>query len=274
MSLSSLRLRVIHHHRFHRFARPLWQVAIVVGRSLGIRQSDERLASDSQRYWSGVIDSEAGMAHVRQGGVGDEVYRELGAQAVARIERFAGALGRSLDGLAVLEWGCGGGANLVALADRVDRIVGIDVAPDVLACARDELIRAGRPEAELHCIPVDAPEAALELLSDPVDLFICLYVIEIMPSTSHVRRVLRVARSWLRPGGMAIVQVKYRTTDPRTASRKFAYAVAPSSMTTFGIDEFWELAEAEGFVARHVELEPLQPLVNEEHYAYYLLTNP
>jgi hypothetical protein len=45
-------------------------------------------------------------------------------------------------------------------------------------------------------------------------------------------------------------------------------------MTTFRIEAFWQLAERVGFRPLVVVLQPEQPLVHDERYAYFLLEAP
>lgn len=75
------------------------------------------------------------------------------------------------------------------------------------------------------------------------DTFICLYVFELLPSVEDVKRILRIAERMLVPGGVAFVQTKYHTADWRPRAYKRDYAHNLSTMTSFGIDEFWSLAK-------------------------------
>ncbi len=70
---------------------------------------------------------------------------------------------------------------------------------------------------------------------------------------------------------MAMIQVKYRTAEHRTASRRWGYVKNLAHNTTYGIDEFWLEAEASGFRPKLLSLVPKQPLVREERYAYFAL---
>jgi SAM-dependent methyltransferase len=118
-------------------------------------------------------------------------------------------------------------------------------------------------------VPVDRPEAASELVGGQVDLFLCFYVFELLPSQEHARRVLEEAARLLRPGGLAVIQVKYQTRSPLTRSRTWAYRRGLASMTTFPIDVFWSLAEDCGFVPHSIRLVPRNHL--DARYAYYCL---
>lgn len=70
----------------------------------------------------------------------------------------------------------------------------------------------------------------------------CFYVFELLPGQEYAERLLDVVRDLLSPDGMAVIQFKYATADPRSRSRRRAYRRDVASMTTFGIPEFWEIA--------------------------------
>jgi len=120
---------------------------------------------------------------------------------------------------------------------------------------------------------VDAadPEAALGRVQGPCDLFISTYVFELLPTPEYGIRVLRIAYELLAPGGMAMVQIKYKEANLTTASRRWGYARNLAWNATYRIEEFWLLAQECGFSPKMVTLLPEQPLVNDRNYAYFLL---
>ncbi len=107
--------------------------------------------------------------------------------AVARntpgVARLRGRLVDALDpqpGETVVEMGCGTGANLPALRDRVGpsgRVVGLDFAPGAVALARERTARWGNvavARADARHPPVDAADRVLAafvvgMLGDPAD---------------------------------------------------------------------------------------------------------
>ncbi len=84
---------------------------------------------------------------------------------------------------------------------------------------------------------------------------------------------LRVAADLLRPGGMAIIHIKY-TTSLGNQSRRWGYWFGVASMTSYRLDEFWESAKACGFASHAIHLMPEDQLVKHERYAYYALIKP
>ena len=119
-------------------------------------------------------------------------------------------------------------------------------------------------------VDVAAPETALaEIGPASCDLFLCLYVMELVPSQSYGLRLLDIAAQLLAPAGVALIQTKYTTTATTSQSRRRAYRRDLANMTTFPIDEFWIEAGNRGLRPLAVALVPRDPL--DERYAYYLL---
>jgi hypothetical protein len=90
-----------------------------------------------------------------------------------------------------------------------------------------------------------------------------------------------IARIWAAPvghcaqaacsGSIALIQIKYETHESRTKAPRWGYCTNLANMTTYPIDRFWELAVEAGFRPKAVSLQPKQPLINDERYAYFLL---
>lgn len=83
-------------------------------------------------------------------------------------------------------------------------------------------------------------------------------------------RVLEVAHDLLAEGGLAIVQIRY-VTDWKSKSKRFSYQRNFVTMTAYSLDNFWYDAEEKGFVSKAITLVPKQPLVDDGHYAYFIL---
>ncbi|WP_327633736.1 class I SAM-dependent methyltransferase [Kribbella sp. NBC_00482] len=240
---------------------------------LGFGHSQERLVDDAKTYW---VDGTAeptwrGFSHFRDAGV----FQTTDWTAVGRehwdlfqhLEQVRGADERYSR---IVEWGCGGGANALAFAPHCDEFVGVDVNPQTLdECGRQ---LAAVPTTKFTPILADMsnPEAAAGQIGD-VDVFLCLYVLELVPSPEYGLRVMQIAHDRLKAGGVAFVQTKYQTANWRTASRRHRYRGSRASgMTSYPIDTFWTQATDLGFQPEACYLVPHNSL--DERYAYYLLS--
>lgn len=243
---------------------------------LGLLDSEQKLASDSQHYWSKPeTEAQRFNSHWRgQGEFSDDArWLAIGRQHLDLFEQFSRALELKRPLQRIVEWGCGGGANAVHFGPLTSEFVGVDIAQASLdECGRQLASAAPQTRYVPLLLQVENPEAAITALEGRCDLFLCVYVFELLPSPAYARRILRVASQLLSPDGMALIQIKYRTADRRTASRGWNYVRNLAHNTTFGIDEFWMEAEAAGLRPRLLSLMPTQPLLREERYAYFALS--
>jgi methyltransferase family protein len=249
------------------------QVASIVDRAGFVAEPLDRRARDAADYWTDA--DKPGWqvnSHWRgAAGFADEGrWRAIGAEHLAMLDELAppdwsgrhGSLGR------VVEWGIGGGANAVAFAPRSREFVGVDVSSDNLAEAGRQLAATGTPYVPVLS-SVDDTTAAVAAIGPTCDLFLCLYVLELVPSREHGLAILDAARDVLRPGGVGLIQAKYRTASWRTRSRGRRYDRNLANMTTYDIEELWSACTARGLRPHAVRLVPRNDL--DERYAYFVV---
>ena len=244
--------------------------------TVGLAQSDDRIVADAQAYWESPSSSHRWRSdsHWRGSSVfdGTDLWDRVGAHHLELFDRMSRLVGPERPLGTVLEWGCGGGANAVAFAPRCAAFVGVDISRDSIdECAAQMAASTDTPFQGV-VVDVSEPEAALTHLTGPCDLFLCVYVFELITSQEYGARLLRIAHSALIPGGLAFVQIKYGTGSFWTRSRRRSYRTALADMTTYRIDEFWQLAESCGFRPEGVHLMPHTDL--DHNYAYFLLSKP
>ena len=99
----------------------------------------------------------------------------------------------------LLDAGCGAGAGFEAIGRRIapDRILAVDVDRAQLAHARDEIARARRPIALVHC-----DLRRLPLGTASIDVVLCHQTLH---HASDQVAVLRELRRVLRPGGILLL---------------------------------------------------------------------
>jgi len=121
-------------------------------------------------------------------------YAGQRAIAQALLEPALRRLSPGAPRAAILDAGCGTGANLVRL-ERVGRAVGVDLAPEALAFCRQRRVRAAR--ADLRALPF--PDDAFDVVTS----FDVLYHAWVADDAAAVVELVRV----LRPGGLLLVRV-------------------------------------------------------------------
>lgn len=243
--------------------------------SAGVRDSPRKLAGDAQQYWatpsSGRWRSDS---HWRESDVfaDNDMWHVVGRTHLELFDRLARVVEHKEQLGVIVEWGCGGGANAVSFAPRGSSFIGVDISQDSLdECARQVAAVTSTPFRSV-LVDVAEPEAALPRLGEPCDLFLCVYVFELIPSPEYGLRLLQIAYRSLAPGGLAFIQVKYDTGAYQTRSRRRSYRTGIADMTTYRIDRFWALATESGFRPEVVHLVPKNEL--DERYAYFLLSKP
>lgn len=238
---------------------------------LGWYEPEEKLARDAQAYWDQPPAGKRDLyAHWKSGFDDSATWEAIGRE---NFESFRSHLPASCQRDrwgSVIEWGVGGGTNALHFARVADRFHGVDISQSTLDECGVQLRNAGITNFAPVLLRVDEPEAALTKITQPCDLFTCFYVFELLPSPAYGARILKIAHQLLRPGGLAYIQIKY-TTTANTRSRRWGYRFGVANMTTYCIDEFWQLAADVGFKPHSVWLMPRQQLVGDERYAYFML---
>ena len=242
---------------------------------VGLGQPESRLARDSQSFWNGPLhdDSWRNNSHWQDGSAfaDDNAWRAVGQGHLDLYEHFARAVQYDRPLGRVVEWGSGGGANAVHFAPRSQEYVAVDVAADSLVeCERQVRAVCDTPFTAVLADVAD-PEAAARRVPQPCDLFLCCYVLEMVPTPEYGLRLLRIAHDLLADDGLALIQIKYRTASWRTRPRRRRYrSTTAASMTTYRIEEFWTAATSCGLRPELVTLVPKNDL--DERYAYFLLS--
>lgn len=268
----------------HRLTAPLARaLKKVINRGaqvLRVRQSQGRLERAAQRHWNRYWDHDGrpratNDGHWRGRGpfVDDARWLNIGRRTSRRYSQMTAAIGFPDHVDRIVEWGVGGGANAIHFARLCDSFTGVDVAQASLDESARQMEAEGLDNFEPVLIDVSDPEAATQVI-DVCDVFLCLYVFELLPTPSYGERILRVAFDLLRPGGVAFIQIRYQTDSPLTRAKGFAYSLNMVNMTTYRLDDLWRIATECGFEPQLIKLVPWDPVVEDERYAYYLLRKP
>ncbi len=249
-------------------------------RLVGGGQSERALISESQRYWT----------HGRTAGVPLEDYShwlgfgpwkdrghwlKLGRVHFQMFERLCLVAGASRPIRRIVEWGSGGGANAIHFIREAEEFCGIEISDASLKECQRVLSEAGYRGFVPVLIRADAPERALTAAGTGFDFFLSTYVFELLPTKSYGERVLRVAYDLLRPGGLALIQIRYDDGSARSAPKKLDYQRHACRFTSYRVDEFWNIIRAIGFRPEYVTLVPdWAEGFSGDLYAYFAMAKP
>ncbi|PVZ03948.1 class I SAM-dependent methyltransferase [Actinomycetospora cinnamomea] len=260
------------HRRLHRERERTRELYERTLGAVGARHTEGRLIADAAEYWADRDDPRwSDQSHWRGGSVIDrERFDAIGAEHLALFDRLAATVGGAPDLGCVLEWGVGGGANAVHLAPRAQRFIALDINPDSPAEASRRIAETCATPVTEVVVDVGAPETVRDHVpAGSVDLVVCLYVLELVPSPEYGLRVMRLAAELLRPGGLAFVQIKYSTGSASTTSPRRNYRYFHANMTTYRLEEFWTAMEGVGLRPLVMTLVPENTL--DRNYGYLLL---
>ena len=241
---------------------------------LGFTHSGGRLTRDSWQYWSGTRDD--GLlndSHWRKGTKFEDtaLWAAMGQEHLQLFQRLRRTTVEPAPLKRIVDWGCGGGANAVSFAPLAQEFIGVDIVADnVDECERQVALACSTPFFKVVA-DIARPEETAREIPRPCDLFLCLYVLELVPTQAYGLRLMRIAYDLLAPGGQAFVQVKYATGSWRTRPRRRSYRSSVAGIT-YRIDEFWTAMANIGFRPEAVTLVPKNEL--DERYAYFLLSKP
>ncbi len=122
---------------------------------------------------------------------------------MAFIERHV-----SLTGKKVVDIGCGGGLAAEAMARAGAKVVGIDMACDVIEMAKLHALESGL-NIDYRCVTA---ETLAETLPGHFDVVTCLDMLEHVPEPAQI---VRAAAQLLKPGGWAFFSTLNRTLKAR-----------------------------------------------------------
>ena len=154
----------------------------------------------------------------------DGARAEFWATGEAHVERLAATFrthfGRELAPGRGLDFGCGVGRVLLPLARRSRHVVGVDVAPGMLAEARGAAAAAGL------AVPERIEFAStLTGLVGPFDLVHSFIVLQHIPAADGMRRISELL-ALLAPGGLAVLHVPYAKPGESAARAALRWARA------------------------------------------------
>lgn len=248
-------------------------------RSSRRQQTEEELIRDSAEYWS--RGDRAGVdlkdySHWQGAGPWQDKDRwlQLGRPHVRLYEKLRQVTATAPAGR-IVEWGSGGGANAIHFIQGAREFCGIEISQASLDECRRVLLEADFDSFRAVLIDAEAPEQALQQAGDGYDFFLSAYVFELIPSQAYGERILRIAHQLLRPGGLALVQIRYDDGSERSTQKSRDYFRDSTRFTSYRIEQFWATLENIGFVPEFVWLARNQTdEFSGDLYAYFGMRKP
>jgi len=185
---------------------------------------------------------------------GERAFHNIGSVILADFKQFLRMIDHEMPASpTVIEWGPGGGSNLLAWRDVAAHYVGVDISGRNLNEAERVLnLQEGHKTAFQKVVLEDAP-TSIESQLPPVDIILSTAVFQHFPSKEYGAEVLKLMARVAKPNALALIQIRFdngaRPFLPKSIDEykeKFATA------TSYKLDEFWDLAVEAGFEPQFV----------------------
>ena len=164
-------------------------------------QRDWDCYASTDPFWAILTDPNR-----KNGGWDEETFFETGRQEISELMEYLATLGSGLARGSALDFGCGVGRLSRALAGYFDEVVGLDIAPTMIALARAHNAHLGR----CTFLENSGPDLAA-VRGRNFDLIYSSITLQHMPprySRQYVRNLLEL----LAPGGQFVFQLAGEST--------------------------------------------------------------
>jgi len=170
-----------------------------------------RLLREAHEVWNRT--SEPGYhrawAHWREG-KGEVFWKKRARDHKRRFQRIQDLSGKRLGGGFAVEWGVGGGLNLLALHGHFTAFYGIDISEPTL----QECCRRAQEAHVSNFIPVwldiSQPASALTTVAPGTCAFaLSTACFQHFPSKEYAAEVVKVLYDMLQPGGLCMIQYRW-----------------------------------------------------------------
>ena len=233
------------------------------------KESEKKIANDAGQYWSKSEESKKiqDLSHWRGAGRWNEgEWQKIGEHHFTLLKRLCTYSNISLESVrSMLEWGPGGGSNVVRFSENMSTIYGVDISRSNLDECSRQLEKINFKKFYPVLIPPEDPDSCLNQIKEPVDLFLSTAVFQHFPSKEYGIRIMSVAYELLKPGAVAIIQIRYDNSKRHYHSKKRNYRHNAVTFTSYGLDEFWDICASIKFTPLYIHLE------SAINYAYYYL---
>ncbi len=234
-----------------------------------VPEKEDKISNDAKKYWSSSQENSTiqDLSHWRGSGrwCDDESWNKIGKKHFFMYKKLCDLTEMTGQIRSMIEWGPGGGANLIWFSKELNKIYGIDISsPNLDECER-QLMENEYFGFNKVLIPANSPEDCVDLIKPDVDFFLSTAVYQHFPSKEYGIKVTKLAYKLLSNQSIALIQIRYDDGSNRFAPKTRDYYQNAVNFTSYKIEEFWNIANEIGFKPIAIYLKP------EVNYAYYFL---
>lgn len=165
----------------------------------------------SQEFWNKKNVGKKSLAHWKGIGMWKKEARwtEMGDKNLHKFYELVTIVDRNRDSYSkMIEWGVGGGANVLAFAKHFKKIYGVDIGTDTLDECAYQCRKCEIKSFSPILINASNPEKVLDQINTPMDFFFSRAVYQHFPSKEYGVRITEIAYKMLRDKGLAMIQIR------------------------------------------------------------------
>lgn len=237
-----------------------------------MRSENSTLETEAHDFWSSSMDNPQIKDYSHWPGEGRWTdlaeWEKIGLNHLQCYRELCALVEKSVKGHLMIEWGPGGGSNILGFSPYFDKIYGVDISQANLDRCKDYMFQKGVENFVPVPIDISTPEVVKGIIESPLDFFLSTAVFQHFPSKDYGVKVLELAFDILKSGGLALIQTRYDNADPKFKSKNSNYSENVITFTSYTLDEFWGYLLKAGFIPLAVKLDP------DVNYAFYLIKKP
>jgi len=230
-------------------------------------EPERKLAEDARQFWSGNDGRRRDLSHwAGEGRWADrQQWRAVGESHFLMYRQLQMLAKQPACGDVMLEWGPGGGANVVRFRHEFSTIYGVDISAPNLEECKQQAAAEGFDRFHPILFDVDQPESVLDRINEPINFLLCTAVYQHFPSVRYGNRVTKTVAQLLAPKALAIIQTRYSGTDPRFFRKFRDYRANAVTFTSYDLEDFRKSLVSVGLEPLGIQLHP------KTQYAFYLI---
>lgn len=164
-----------------------------------------------------------------------------------------------------LEWGPGGGANLVVFSERMKKMYGVDISRSNLKECHSQLEHLSYFNFESIVLQDASMSPTFQELHNSIQFILSTAVFQHFPSKEYGISVLSQMWQLLCDSGVALIQIRYDDLSATFSAKTDNYSQNALTFTSYRVEEFWQICEEIGFQPLFIRLLP------RTNYAYFYL---